>query len=196
MTKIEVPEYIKGLIFDCDGTLIDSMPLHWEAWRKAIEMKGGGWDPDFFSFTKGMPEESIVVLYNKRFGRDLDPVDTVRIKHGYFRSQSGRLKPVRQVLDIVERYRETLPMAVASGGVRENVMLELELLGIGGCFQAILTADDDVRPKPAPDIFLEAAKRLKISPERCQVFEDGDLGLQAARSAGMLATDIRNYSSQ
>jgi HAD superfamily hydrolase (TIGR01509 family) len=196
MTNIEVPGYIKGLIFDCDGTLVDSMPLHWEAWRKAIEMKGGAWDPDFFSFTKGMPEKSIVSLYNKQFGRNLDPVDTVRIKHGFFRSQSGRLKPIVPVLEVVERYRNTLPMAVASGGVRENVILELETLGIRECFRVILTADDDVRPKPSPDIFLEAAKGLGVSPEHCQVFEDGDLGLQAAHSAGMLATDIRKYSGR
>jgi len=191
---IEVPGYIKGLIFDCDGTLVDSMPLHWEAWRKAIEMKGGNWDPDFFSSTKGMPEESIVALYNERFGRDLDPVDTVRIKHGFFRSRSGGLKPILPVLKVVERYTNTLPMAVASGGVRENVMLELEILGIRQCFQVILTADDDVRPKPAPDLFLQAAKGLKVLPQHCQVFEDGDLGLQAADAAGMLATDIRKYS--
>ena len=196
MMKIEVPEYIKGLIFDCDGTLVDSMPLHWEAWRKAIEMKGGDWDPDFFSFTKGMPEESIVSLYNRQFSRNLDPAETVRVKHGFFRSQSGRLKPILQVLDVVKRFRNTLPMAVASGGVRDNVILELEILGLRECFQVILTADDDVRPKPSPDIFLEAAKGLNVAPEHCQVFEDGDLGLQAARSAGMLATDIRKYSSQ
>jgi len=191
---IKVPDYIKGLIFDCDGTLVDSMPLHWEAWRKAIELKGGIWRPDFFSSTKGMPEENIVALYNERFRMNLDPVDTVRIKHGLFRSQSGRFKPILHVLDVVRRYNDVLPMAVASGGVRENVTLELEALGIQEIFQVILTADDDVRPKPDPDIFLEAAKRMDISPEHCQVFEDGDLGLQAARSAGMLSTDIREYS--
>jgi HAD superfamily hydrolase (TIGR01509 family) len=80
--------------------------------------------------------------------------------------------------------------------VRENVILELETLGIRECFRVILTADDDVRPKPSPDIFLEAAKGLGVSPEHCQVFEDGDLGLQAAHSAGMLATDIRKYSGR
>jgi HAD superfamily hydrolase (TIGR01509 family) len=84
-------------------------------------------------------------------------------------------------------------MAVASGGVRDNVILELETLEIRQFFGAILTADDDVRPKPAPDIFLEAANRLGVLPANCQVFEDGDLGLQAAREAGMLATDIREY---
>jgi beta-phosphoglucomutase-like phosphatase (HAD superfamily) len=196
MPKIEVPAYIKGLIFDCDGTLVDSMPLHWIAWEKAVVLKGGFWRPEFFSSTKGMPEEDIVALYNERFALNLDPVDTVRIKHEYFRSQSSRLRPVPPVLDVVRRYSGRLPMAVASGGVRENVMLELETLDIRHFFQAILTADDDVRPKPSPDIFLEAAKRIDVSPENCQVFEDGDLGLEAARAAGMLPTDIRKYEGR
>jgi HAD superfamily hydrolase (TIGR01509 family) len=140
-----------------------------------------------------MPEEDIVALYNERFSAKLDPIDTVQVKHGYFRSQAPQFKPIRNVLDIVHQYRDCLPMAVASGGVRENVMLELKTLNIHNCFQVVLTADDDVRPKPHPDIFLEAAKRIGISPEYCQVFEDGDLGLQAARDAGMLSTDIREY---
>jgi len=193
MPKIEVPQFVKGLIFDCDGTLVNSMPLHFNAWQKAIELKGGSWHPEFFSSTKGMPEEDIVALYNERFSTNLDPVDTVQIKHGYFRSQAAQFKPIQCVLDVVYRYSGVLPMAVASGGVRENVMLELDALNIQHFFQAILTADDDIRPKPSPDIFLEAAKRIGISPEYCQVFEDGDLGLQAARTAGMLPTDIRGY---
>ncbi|MEJ2110095.1 MAG: HAD family phosphatase [Acidobacteriota bacterium] len=193
---IEVPNYIKGLIFDCDGTLVDSMPLHWEAWQKAIEIKGGEWQPEFFSETKGMPEEQIVALYNTRFSRNMDPADTVRIKHGFFRKQSARFRPIIHVLDIVYRYQDILPMAVASGGVRDNVILELETLDIRQYFQVILTADDDVRPKPDPDLFLEAAKRMGVLPANCQVFEDGDLGLQAARSAGMLPTDVREYAGQ
>jgi HAD superfamily hydrolase (TIGR01509 family) len=82
-------------------------------------------------------------------------------------------------------------MAIASGGVRENVDLELDALNIKNFFQAVVTADDDVRPKPAPDIFLEAARRIGVAPEHCQVFEDGDLGLEAASIAGMLPTDVR-----
>jgi beta-phosphoglucomutase-like phosphatase (HAD superfamily) len=152
------------------------------------------WRPEFFSSTKGMPEESIVALYNERFSTRLDPADTVRIKHGFFRSQSARFAPISPVLDVVHRYSNVLPMAVASGGVRENVMLELETLDIRDFFRVILTADDDVRPKPAPDLFLEAAKRMGVAAEHCQVFEDGDLGLQAARAAGMVATDVREYT--
>ena len=193
MLRIEVPEYIKGLIFDCDGTLVDSMPLHWNAWKKAIELKGGTWDEAFFSSTKGMPEQDIVARYNERFSHKLDPGETVRVKHEHFRRCASQFKPVGHVLDVVHRYSGVLPMAVASGGVRDNVILELETLNIRHLFRAILTADDDILPKPAPDLFLEAANRLGIPAGNCQVFEDGDLGLQAAHTAGMLATDIREY---
>ena len=191
MRRIEVPDFVKGLIFDCDGTLVDSMPSHMKAWEHVITSQGGPWDPEFFHSKKGMPEAKIVSLYNTQFARALDPVDTVNTKHKYFRAHASEFKPIPHVVDVVLRYHDILPMAVVSGGVREIVELELEALRIKGCFKAILTADDDIKPKPAPDIFLEAAKRLGVAPKHCQVFEDGDLGLEGARLAGMLATDIR-----
>lgn len=191
MRVIEVPRFIRGLIFDCDGTLVDSMPLHMKAWEYVISSRGGPWDFDFFFSQKGMPEEEIVSLYNAQFSRKFDPVETVNDKHGFFRAHATEFKPIPHVLDVVLKYRGNLPMAIASGGVRENVDLELDALRIRDFFQAIVTADDDVRPKPSPDIFLEAARRIGVSPEHCQVFEDGDLGLEAARIAGMLPTDIR-----
>lgn len=191
MQKIDVPDYIKGLIFDCDGTLVDSMPLHMEAWEYAIREKGGSWDLEFFVSQKGMPEEDIVVLYNDRFSSALNPADTVKTKHQFFRAHAAELKPISHVVDIALKYQNKLSMAIASGGVRENVELELETIHIRHFFSVILTADDDVKPKPSPDIFLEAARRMGISPEHCQVFEDGDLGLQAAQAAGMLPTDVR-----
>jgi HAD superfamily hydrolase (TIGR01509 family) len=191
MRKIEVPEYIKGLIFDCDGTLIDSMPLHMKAWERVITERGGVWDYQFFFSKKGTPEERLVDLYNRHCGKDLDPAETVRAKHEFFRTFTSELKPIPHVLEIVDRCRGKLPMAVASGGVREIVNLELDALKIRDLFEAVLTADDRIKPKPAPDIFLEAARRLGIEPACCQVFEDGDLGLEAARVAGMLPTDVR-----
>ena len=193
MQKIEVPEFIKGLIFDCDGTLVDSMPFHMNAWEHAIRSMGQAWHSDFFVSRKGMPEKDIVVQFNEQFSANLDPVHTVQVKHEYFRQHADRFKPIPSVLSIVRKYARVLPMAVVSGGVRENVLLELDTLNIRSLFQSILTADDDIRPKPAPDIFLEAAKRIGVPPEYCQVFEDGDLGLQAARAAGMFATDVREY---
>lgn len=193
MRKIEVPEFIKGLIFDCDGTLVDSMPLHMKAWEYAITSNGGLWNLEFFSAKRGMPEENIVALYNKQFGTAFDPADTVRIKHRYFHAHAAEFQPIPHVLDVVMKYRRVLPMAIASGGTRKNVDLELNSLRIRDEFKVILTADDHIKPKPAPDIFLAAAEQLGIAPEHCQVFEDGDLGLEAARVAGMLPTDIREF---
>jgi len=191
MQRIIVPDFIKGLIFDCDGTLVDSMPLHMRAWEHVITSNGGPWDEEFFFSRKGSPEEKIVDVYNRQFGRSLNPRDTVRSKHEYFLAHAGGIKPIRHVLEIVLAYRGVLPMAVASGGTREIVNLELEILPLKGIFDIVLTADDKIRPKPEPDIFLEAAKRMQVPPEFCQVFEDGDFGLEAARVAGMLPTDVR-----
>jgi HAD superfamily hydrolase (TIGR01509 family) len=191
MRTIEVPGFVKGLIFDCDGTLVDSMPLHMRAWEHAITSKGGLWDYGFFYSKKGMPEEDIVLLYNAQFAVAFDPGDTVRAKHRFFRAHASEFKPIPHVVAVVLKHRGVLPMAVASGSTRENVNLQLEAVRIKSFFDAILTADDAIKPKPAPDIFIEAARRLGVAREHCQVFEDGDLGLEAARIAGMLPTDVR-----
>ncbi len=190
-TIIKVPDFIEGLIFDCDGTLVDSMPLHMRAWEHAITANGGFWDLDFFNSRKGVPEKDIIALYNAHFRTALDPAETVGSKHRFFLARVSELKPIPHVVDVVLKYRNRLPMAIASGGIRENVDLELEILHIKDHFKVILTADDALKPKPEPDLFIEAARRLGIAPEKCQVFEDGDLGLEAARKAGMLPTDIR-----
>ena len=112
-------------------------------------------------------------------------------KHEYFQAHPSEFRPIQSVVDVALRYAGILPLAVASGSTRRNVDLELEAIGIPHLFTIILTADDDVRPKPAPDIFLEAARRMAVPAQFCQVFEDGDHGLEGARRAGMLATDVR-----
>jgi beta-phosphoglucomutase-like phosphatase (HAD superfamily) len=193
MRSIEVPNYIKGLIFDCDGTLVDSMPLHMKAWEYAVVQSGAVWDYDFIFSKKGMPGKDIIELYNRHFPKKLSFNDVVKVKQDYFSTHRKDFQPIQPVVDIVLRYKNILPMAVASGGTLENVKIQLQALGIHTFFKAIVTADDDVKPKPAPDIFLEAAKRIGIPPEYCQVFEDGDLGLEAAIKAGMMATDVRPF---
>jgi HAD superfamily hydrolase (TIGR01509 family) len=193
MTKIKVPGYIKGLIFDCDGTLVDSMPLHMKAWKHTLTQVRAVWDYNFFFSKKGMWGEDIIKLYNQQFDNKLHPLKTVRAKEEYFRNHRKFFSPIQPVVDIVLHYKEKLPMAVASGSSRENVDIELVALGIRTLFKAIVTADDDVKPKPAPDIFLEAAKRIGTPPKYCQVFEDGDLGLEAAKKAGMMSTDVRPF---
>lgn len=190
---IQIGPDVRGLIFDCDGTLADSMPLHMEAWERAFVDFGEPYQPDFLDPLRGMNEEEIVALYNRRYERDLDPRKVVDRKHAHFKKSVHLIEPVEPVVEVVNRFREELPMAVVSGGRRETVTLTLQGLGIVQCFSVVLTADDPIPPKPAPDLFLEAARRMDVAPETCHVFEDGDLGLEAARTASMTATDVRGF---
>ncbi len=191
--RIIVPDFIKGLIFDCDGTLVDSMPLHTEAWKYALNKFGKEYNRDFFYSHKGMKENDIVELYNQKFNYSLNNRDVVSAKHEFFRNKIHELKPIEPVAELVYKFNGILPMAVVSGGTRKNVEDELTITGLITYFEIILTADDLFKPKPAPDLFLEAAKRMNILPKFCQVFEDGDLGIQAALNAGMLPTDVREF---
>jgi len=193
---IPVPEHIRGLIFDCDGTLVDSMPLHMKAWKEAVQSFGANYDPEFFSSKKGMRDTDIVAQFNLQFGKSLKSTDVVRVKDGFFLQHVAGVMPMHLVVDVVRRYHKVLPMAVASGGAREIVERELQVIGIAHFFDVILTADDSFKPKPFPDLFLEAAREIGVQPSLCQVFEDGDLGLQAAENAGMHATDIRLFMQE
>jgi HAD superfamily hydrolase (TIGR01509 family) len=190
---IPVPDDIKGLIFDCDGTLVDSMPLHMKAWEEAVHSFGANFDPEFFFSKKGMRSKDIVAQFSLQSGKPLNGADVVRLKDNFFLQHIADVMPLPIVVDVVRRYHKILPMAVASGGGREIVERELQVTGIVNFFDVILTADDPFKPKPFPDLFLEAARRIGVQPSLCQVFEDGDLGLQAAENAGMLATDIRLF---
>jgi HAD superfamily hydrolase (TIGR01509 family) len=190
---IPVPDDIKGLIFDCDGTLVDSMPLHMKAWEEAVHLFGANFDPEFFFSKKGMRSKNIVAQFSLQSGKPLNGADVVRLKDNFFLQHIADVMPLPIVVDVVRRYHKILPMAVASGGGREIVERELQVTGIVNFFDVILTADDPFKPKPFPDLFLEAARRIGVQPSLCQVFEDGDLGLQAAENAGMLATDIRLF---
>ncbi|HTX19025.1 MAG TPA: HAD-IA family hydrolase [Bacteroidota bacterium] len=191
MRELVVPGHIRGLIFDCDGTLVDSMPLHMRAWEHSVTTQGGRWDLDFFFSKKGVPDKAIVAGYNAEFGYHLDLAKTTALKDDFFRSRGDQLAPVSCVVDIAKHYHGILPEAVASGGTRANIDFQLNALGIASLFDVIVSADDGIPPKPNPDIFLEAARRLGVAPTLCQVFEDAEIGLEGARRAGMLATDVR-----
>jgi len=138
-------------------------------------------------------EKHIIELFNEKYKDNVDCQKFLEEKHDRFRSKLKEVKPIEPVVDIVKKFYEKLPMAVVSGGTRLNVLLTLEVLKLDSLFDAILTADDHVKSKPFPDILIEAAWQLKLNPSDCQVFEDGELGLRAARDAGMIATDIRLF---
>ena len=181
----------KGLIFDCDGTLVDSMPLHMDAWKHAFLCVNEDYNQEYLDSKKGMKESDIIEIYNRDFHKNLDPEILVFIKHQYFNEHFKLLKPIKKIVDVVDENHKRLPMSVVSGSRRDIVHRELEFIGIKDKFDFILTADDKFKPKPAPDKFLEAARLMKLDPEDCLVFEDGDLGINAAKIAGMKTIDVR-----
>ena len=190
---ISIDKNIRALIFDCDGTLVDSMPLHFETWRETFEAYGHKYPHTFVDERKGMPIKKVIEEYNLEYNAAIDPEKFAGEYELRTIVKLQNVKPIKTVTQIVYQHNGILPMAVCSGSKKESVETSLKAIGVYTYFKEIITADDNLRAKPAPDIFLEAAKRLNIEPQFCQVFEDSDLGIKAALAAGMVATDIRKY---
>jgi HAD superfamily hydrolase (TIGR01509 family) len=191
---IALPPGTTALIFDCDGTLVDSLPLYLKAWLGAFEsVAGHTMPPDWFHGRGGLSEHMVLDLVEAELGRTLDRAAIVRAARQAVLATLPDLREIRIVADLARRYRSTLPMAVASSGSREVVMAALTHTGLLPLFDTIVTIDDVARPKPAPDLFLEAARRLGATPPGCLVLEDSAEGLAAAGHAGMHGVDIRPF---
>jgi beta-phosphoglucomutase-like phosphatase (HAD superfamily) len=188
---LAVAEGVRGLIFDCDGTLADTMALHYAAWEETFAALGLACPLEFLIRHNGKPTDRIVAQYNAEFGQRLDIERFAIDKERRAQARLDRARPLEPVAAVARRYHGFLPMAVVSGGTRANVERTLRAIGLCELFPVVLTADDGLPPKPAPDLLLEAARRLDVDPRDCQVFEDADAGLEAARRAGMWATDVR-----
>ncbi len=185
------PEPFAALIFDCDGTLADTMPHHYRAWKASLQSFGADMNEARFYQLGGMPTDDIVRLLNRERGYALDVDITHADKERRYVETLHSIAEVRAVADIARAYAGKVPMAVASGGIRSVVEATLKAIDLRDLFPVVVTADDVTHGKPAPDIFLLAAERLGVAPEGCIVYEDGDLGLEAARRAGMRALDVR-----
>lgn len=181
----------EGLIFDCDGTLIDSMPAHWLAWKDVTERHGLVFPQDRFYALGGVPSWQIIEMLGKEQGVQLDALAIAHEKEEAYIPHMDQVVPIDCVMDIVRENHGRIPMAVATGGVHGIIDPLLERLGLSFYFETIVTSEDIKYQKPAPDIFLEAARRIGIDPSKCRAYEDTDLGMQAIRAAGMDAVDIR-----
>jgi beta-phosphoglucomutase-like phosphatase (HAD superfamily) len=181
----------KALIFDCDGTLADSMPLHWRAWREVASRHRLDFPEARFYALGGVPSRDILKMLSQEQGRPLDPVAVSREKEDAYLQTLAQIRPIDVVVNIARENYGKIPLAVASGGNQAHINQVLEHLGIRQLFQAVVTSEQVARQKPAPDIFLEAARRLDVPPPYCRAYEDTDLGLQAIRAAGMDPVDVR-----
>lgn len=188
------PEGTTALIFDCDGTLADTMPAHYLAWRETLAAHGLEFPEERFYGLAGVPTPRIVRIVAEEQGVALDEATVAAIavaKEDRFMASDDGIVPIAPVAAIAEKYRGRLPIAVASGGEHRVVRHTLTAIGALQWFDAIVAAEDTERHKPEPDVFLEAASRLGVAAAGCVVFEDSDLGIEAAHRAGMVAVDVR-----
>ena len=182
---------IQGFIFDCDGTLADTMPLHWRAWQVITARHRLHLPEDRFYALGGVPSRDILKMLSQEQGIAIDHLAVAREKEAEYLPLIAQVEPINTVVGIARTNYGKIPLAVASGGTRKIIEQVLEHLGIRNLFKAIVTSEDVVNQKPAPDIFLEAARRIGVPPHRCRAYEDTDLGMQAIRAAGMEAVDVR-----
>ena len=187
---------IKGIIFDCDGTLADTMPLHWRAWQTIAHRHQLRFPEARFYALGGVPTRDILAMLSREQGVPIDPVLVAREKEAEYLPLIDQVGPVNVVVGVAREYYGKIPLAVASGGTTKIITQVLEHLGIVKLFDAIVTSEDVTRQKPAPDIFLEAARRIGVPPRFCRAYEDTELGLQAIRAAGMTAVDVRKLLKQ
>ena len=179
------PGDFAAYIFDCDGTLADTMPTHYRAWQAALGKYERNFPEAMFYELGGVPTGRIVEILNERHGLKLPVGATVAYKEAVFLELSPQIAAIEPVVALARQFYGVKPLAVASGGHRRIVMNTLRALGIVELFRAVVTSEDYQRGKPAPDPFLEAALRLNVPPERCLVFEDTATGIAAATAAGM-----------
>lgn len=195
--KYDIKTGVKGLIFDLDGTLVDSMPVHFEGWKKACEKFGAHIDPAFLRYHTGSPGWAIAaaIIEHSGLNRNVTVDEILKVKLEEFYKMQHKIKPVEPVAEIVRKYSGILPMAIGTGGHRAAVEKTLEITGMRKYFDIIVTANDVVNHKPHPDTFLKCSELMRVEPALIEVFEDGDLGIEAANRAGMIATDVRSWYS-
>ena len=175
----------QGLVFDLDGTLVDSMPLHLAAWEHTAREFGFQFDADWFYELGGMPSRKIALLVAEVQQTALDPLVVTRCKTEHYVANLHKATPFPAMLDLVRRYHGLIPMGIGTGSPRINAEAVLRNTGLDSYFPVVVTADDVELHKPHPDTFLLVAQRLGVEPDGCLVFEDTGIGAQAGEAAGM-----------
>jgi beta-phosphoglucomutase-like phosphatase (HAD superfamily) len=185
-----LPADTRAIIFDCDGTLLDTSPVYSLAWAAGLRSSGKEMAAAWYRARAGMSENVLMDAFEVDEGVRLDREAVVATMRSAFLQEIGHVREIQLIADVARRNLHRLPMAVASGGPAAIVLPCLEAAALSPLFDAVVTFDDVGRAKPAPDLFLEAARRLSVRPAGCLVFEDSREGLEAAKRAGMRSVDV------
>ncbi len=190
------PNLIEALIFDLDGTLADTMPLHLEAWNHVAKEYGFEFTSKDHNVYAGIPTQKIVEMIAEKKQVEVDSSLFVARKEAYFLSKFQTVTPIEPVAQFAYQLHGKMKMAVGTGGVKDVARDTLEQVKLTSYFEVVISADDVTQHKPNPDTFLEAAKQLGVKPENCLVFEDAPNGFKAAHAAGMQCLDIQNATAE
>lgn len=194
--QLEIPGHdFEGYIFDCDGTLADTMPLHYEAWIAALEeQRAATYFPEkvFYSLG-GVASDVIISRLNRQHGLLMDPEAVSHRKEALFLERLKSVERLHPVTDFALEVSRSRPVAVVSGGFKNIVLDTLKLIEMEAVFPIVITPEDVTHGKPAPDMFLLAAEKMGVAPNRCLVFEDGPSGIEGARAAGMQTVFVPSH---
>ncbi|MEM9415432.1 MAG: beta-phosphoglucomutase family hydrolase [Planctomycetota bacterium] len=180
-----------ALIFDLDGTLADTMPVHFIVWQEVLSPHGLAFPEDRFYRCGGMPTWRIVEMLAAEQGKSVDVEQVVKAKYDGFFAHVDDVQPIDAVMAVALEHHGSMPLAVATGGKRAAADRTLAAIQATHLFDAVVTADDVAQHKPHPETFLRAAELLGVDPTRCRAYEDADPGIEAARAAGMAVVDVR-----
>lgn len=188
----------RGIIFDLDGTLVDSMPFHFEAWKKAAARYGAEITTSFLQKHNGTASYQIAreLIKEYKLEKVIQNEQLLNAKSYEFSRLQDHITPIGPVADLVRKYYKMLPIGLGTGGHRKEVERTLEVVELSKYFDTIVTADDIKNFKPDPETFLKCSILMKVSPSDIEVFEDTDQGIEAALSAGMKATDVRHWQKK
>jgi HAD superfamily hydrolase (TIGR01509 family) len=179
------PGDFKAYLFDCDGTVADSMPLHYIAWSQALEEWGCKFTEERFYELGGVPIIEIIERLGREQGIQMPTAQVAKRKEELYFENLPKLQCVPEVLEHIELQHQRIPFAIVSGSTRDSVEASLRSIGLLKYFDVLVCAGDYTRSKPDPEPFLLAAERLRVPPESCLVFEDTKMGVESATAAGM-----------
>ena len=183
----------KALIFDLDGTLADSLPVHNYCWKEVCKPFNYIINEELLYQMTGMPTIKFAEFIKEQSGCTLEVEDIMNQKQAVFNQLVHTIRPFQKMMDFVTKYHGILPMSIGTGGGKSSSMEILKTIGMQNYFPIVITAEDVTHHKPAPDTFLKCAEMMGVQPAFCQVFEDGPKGMEAAITAGMMVIDVRQY---